>query len=203
MHHGKYNNADLPNGCLERNTWRRVLIPTIFSYLAACPDPWAQDDSVVASKLQLTWDTVYKDEPFVRHTILPSKAVFSVAAQHACEWRAGFGSSALTFLNAFFINNPRYDTDEARVTFAKERLENFKFLYEFAEGDDRNVRSTPRRPRTDHDPPVRNTVACFSVRLSLKHLPIISFPSLEPKTSQDSMITEVRPEVHSHSLLLA
>lgn len=201
-HQGKYTNADLPKGCQDKYLWRHVFIPTVYTYFAACPDPWSQNDNLVVGKLQLVWNKSFEDEPCVRHTILPSKAVFSVAAQRTCEWCAAFGSTALSFLNAFFTTNPGFDTNEARVAFSTHQLQFFRFLYEFAEGDNKNVRSTPRRLRTDHDLQVRHSAAYFSLRSSCKHLPIILFPLPEPSTSQDSMITGVRPEVHSHLLLL-
>ena len=43
---------------------------------------------------------------------------------------------ALTFLTTFYQNNEGFETDDARIEFARDRIENLKFLYEAAKGDD-------------------------------------------------------------------
>ena len=111
---------------------------------------------VFVPKLQLVWDAVYDEEPgqsAIYHTVLPSMAVFGVSIQRTCEWRAGFGSSALTFLNAYFDNNPGFETDEARVAYAQKQLKGYKFLYEYAEGDDRTVGVSPSLRTTEQRHP--------------------------------------------------
>ncbi|MGH7238925.1 MAG: hypothetical protein ACREHG_02545 [Candidatus Saccharimonadales bacterium] len=60
--------------------------------------------------------------------------------QRVYEWRAAFGSAALSIVNAFFESNDEFNTNEARVEFAEYQLKNFAFLYQKAVGNDRLVR---------------------------------------------------------------
>ena len=131
----KWSNNDLPAGCTENNVWRRVFIPTFFTFLAASACPWTINDEVAAQGLQKIWNMTYHNwpgKPNHFHLVLPQRAVFSIATQCGCEWRASFASAALLFLNAFFAMNKGYETDEARKQFALGQLQNFKFLYEKA-----------------------------------------------------------------------
>jgi hypothetical protein len=119
-----------------------VFVLTHITFLAARPDPWTIEDEVVCQGLQKTWNAVYHNrlgKPDHFHLVLSQRAVFSIASQRACEWRGGFGSTALAFLNAFFATNKGYETDKLHKQFAQDRLRNFKFLYEYATGENRKV----------------------------------------------------------------
>jgi hypothetical protein len=48
---------------------------------------------------------------------------------------------ALAIVNALFDNSEDFNTDDARMTFAKDQLNNLAFLYSKAEGDDKSVSS--------------------------------------------------------------
>jgi hypothetical protein len=55
------------------------------------------------------------------------------------EWRSHFGSVAVAMVNAFFDSDnvaAIFATDDARIEFANEMLEDFAFLYEDTAHDD-------------------------------------------------------------------
>jgi len=64
--------------------------------------------------------------------------------QRLYDWRSGFGSVALTVIDAFFdseINGTAFKTFAARKQYAQHQLEHLRFLYSDAAGDDPSVRS--------------------------------------------------------------
>ncbi|KAG2050283.1 hypothetical protein BDR06DRAFT_892197, partial [Suillus hirtellus] len=58
------------------------------------------------------------------------------AVQRIHEWKASFGSTAITVLMAFFTSNPDYQTQTARKAFADNQLEDSRFIYENPESED-------------------------------------------------------------------
>ena len=175
----KWNNNDLPPGCNDNLEWRRVFVPTYLTFLAARPDPWTIEDDAACQGLQKIWNTVYHNRPGKPdhfHMVLSQRAVFGVALQRVCEWRGGFGSTALAFLNAFFATNKGYETDELRKEFAQDKLRNFKFLYEYTTGEDRKVRFISVTQARNDDCPNRIIGDCSLAPLFYRHLPIISTP---------------------------
>jgi hypothetical protein len=70
---------------------------------------------------------------------------------------------ALTFLSAFYRNNEGFETDDARIEFARDRIENLKFLYEVAEGDDETVSFRHSLGKINHHYFCRHIVAYFAV----------------------------------------
>jgi hypothetical protein len=117
--------------------------------------------------MQSTWDEVFVDlidkyGERIPHVVEVNEAVFSIVSfsllslllffyatdcaqvnQRIYEWCALFGSAALTIVNALFNNSEDFNTDDARVTFAKGQLSNLAFLYSKAEGNDKLVCSVP------------------------------------------------------------
>jgi hypothetical protein len=74
----KYTNADLPNGSMNNNTWRKKIIPTYIQYLA-CQDvkeTWTIDDNVSITLLQTIWNYIYGAE--IPHTVKLNGPVFSI-----------------------------------------------------------------------------------------------------------------------------
>ena len=66
--------------------------------------------------------------------------------QRIYEWRGSFGSSAICVINAFFhsdVHDGKFSKNDARVTFSEEMLQDLRFLYSTAEGDDPSVRGCP------------------------------------------------------------
>jgi hypothetical protein len=200
----KWGNSDLPAGCADKNEWRCVFIPTVYTFVGSFTDPWTMDDETAAQGFQKIWNKVYHnrpDKPDHFHSVLPQKPVFGVAMQRICEWRAGFGSTALTFLNAFFATNKGYEMDESRKTFAQGKLNNFKFLYEFPVGENRKVSSIAlARTRNNDDCPNRTFRDCSSAPLFYRHSPITSTSSAEQKRLMASTMMEASRAVLSHSL---
>jgi hypothetical protein len=66
--------------------------------------------------------------------------LFQVIQRLSDRWRTTFGSCAIAILNAFFDSVDKYrDSDERRQQFASDMLENFRFIYSKAKGDDPKV----------------------------------------------------------------
>lgn len=95
------------------------------------------------------------------------------------EWRSTFGSAAIAMINALFEsnkNNEAVQTDEDRVEYAKHMLENLRFLYSTADGDDQRVMSNSLIYHIPTDilmATPRITAACSAPLLSFKRLPHI------------------------------
>ncbi|KAG1741479.1 uncharacterized protein EDB91DRAFT_1052473 [Suillus paluster] len=58
------------------------------------------------------------------------------ALQRIHEWRASFGSTAITVLMAFFASKPEYQTQAAHKEFAVNQLEDSCFVYEDPDNED-------------------------------------------------------------------
>jgi hypothetical protein len=54
----------------------------------------------------------------------------SQVCQRIHEWRAGFGSTAVSVLMAYFASTPEYKTQEAREEYAEDQLQDCRFVYE-------------------------------------------------------------------------
>ncbi|KAG0704887.1 hypothetical protein DFH29DRAFT_873367 [Suillus ampliporus] len=61
---------------------------------------------------------------------------YELAVQKIHEWKASFGSTAITVLMAFFASKPEYQTQAARKAFADDQLEDSRFIYENPESED-------------------------------------------------------------------
>jgi len=60
------------------------------------------------------------------------------ACQRIHEWRASFGSTAITVLMAFFaLMGDEYKTQEARKEYAEYQLEDSRFVYEDPDSEER------------------------------------------------------------------
>jgi len=94
------------------------------------------NDTVFANVSCVLWD--------LKHFICLS--FDSQAMQRVYEWRGSFGSSAICIVNAFFssdVHEGALDSDEQRVSFSKSMLENLRFMYSTADGDDPLVGDYP------------------------------------------------------------
>lgn len=62
--------------------------------------------------------------------------------QRLQEWRGGFSSAAIAVLTAYFedeAHNGKFSTDEERKNFATYQLQDYRFLYQDAQGNDPKV----------------------------------------------------------------
>jgi hypothetical protein len=76
----KYTNADLPNGAMNNNTWRKIVIPTYIQYLAGqdSKETWSIDDKESTTLLQAIWNFTYGAE--VPHFIRVNGPAFSIVS---------------------------------------------------------------------------------------------------------------------------
>jgi hypothetical protein len=146
----KQTNGDLPEGCQTGSKWRRVFVPTYMHYVAGCSNPWAVADDVAQDVLQIVWDEIYGGE--IPHTVDMASSVLTVvglpsfemsfsnlhfqANQRIHEWRSSFGSNALSMITTFFDSHDEFKSNDSRIRFAEEMLEDLAFCYE--DTDDEN-----------------------------------------------------------------
>ncbi|KAG1878617.1 hypothetical protein C8R48DRAFT_768177 [Suillus tomentosus] len=134
----KYKNSDLPPGCLDRNLWRGVFIPTV-AHAAGGENvhPWLIEDDTLILILTKTWNIVYADNPSLKnYKIVIGGAVYHVAKQHLSECRGGFGSAAVMIITSLMASDCTYETDQERIDFAKFWLEDNCFLFSDVTSDD-------------------------------------------------------------------
>ncbi|KAG2150699.1 uncharacterized protein EDB93DRAFT_1103403 [Suillus bovinus] len=74
----RYQNDDLPEGCQDGNTWRRVFIPTVAHWAGGEVEPWGPEDEDLRDAMQEIWNYIYRGK--IRHEISRSGAVLKVDA---------------------------------------------------------------------------------------------------------------------------
>ncbi|KAG2105105.1 uncharacterized protein F5147DRAFT_775425 [Suillus discolor] len=134
----KYKNSDLPPGCLDRNLWRGVFIPTV-AHAAGGENvhPWLIEDDTLILILTKMWNIVYADNPSLKnYKIVLGGAVYHVAKQCLSEWRGGFGSAAVMIITSLMASDSTYETDQEHIDFAKFWLEDNRFLFSDISSDD-------------------------------------------------------------------
>ncbi|KAG2124201.1 hypothetical protein DEU56DRAFT_923601 [Suillus clintonianus] len=80
----RYQNDDLPEGCQDGNTWRRVFIPTVAHWAGGEVEPWGPEDEDLRDAMQEIWNYIYRGK--IQHEISRSGAVLKVAKQRLMEW---------------------------------------------------------------------------------------------------------------------
>ncbi|KAG2032242.1 hypothetical protein BDR03DRAFT_1025719 [Suillus americanus] len=83
----QYQNNDLPEGCQDGNTWRRVFIPTVAHWAGGEVEPWGPEDEDLRDAMQEIWNYIYRGK--IQHEISRSGAVLKVAKQRLMEWHGG------------------------------------------------------------------------------------------------------------------
>ncbi|KAG1862089.1 hypothetical protein DFJ58DRAFT_839509 [Suillus subalutaceus] len=137
----KYKNSDLPPGCLDRNLWSRVFIPTV-AHAAGGENahPWLIEDDVLIPILTKVWNIVYAHNPsLMKYQIVPGGAVYHVVKQCPSEWHGGFGSAAVMIIMSLMASDTTYETDQEHTKFAKFWLEDNHFIFSDVSSDDPEV----------------------------------------------------------------
>ncbi|KAG1871739.1 hypothetical protein DFJ58DRAFT_722473 [Suillus subalutaceus] len=138
----KYKNSDLPPGCLDRNLWCGVFIPTV-AHAAGGENvhPWLIEDNVLIPILTKAWNIIYADNPsLMKYQIVPGGAIHHVVKQCLSEWHRGFGSAAVMIITSLMASDTMYKTDQEHTKFAKFWLEDNHFLFSDVSSDDPEVR---------------------------------------------------------------
>jgi hypothetical protein len=55
-----FSNKQLPQGCLQDDAWRGIVIPTFIWWAAHQEDPWKIKEEEALAALQSIWNPVYK-----------------------------------------------------------------------------------------------------------------------------------------------
>ncbi|GBE77215.1 hypothetical protein SCP_0100870 [Sparassis crispa] len=131
---GKKKNVDLPMGAKAGQRWLHVFLPTLMKYMGTLDNPWVIGDAELVDALQIIWNTVY---PRLEYEVRPDNdcAVFNVAGQRIYDWRCGFGSTAAAVVE-LYLQKHQYDTEAKRRDAAIDLVQNMRFAYDDAEGDD-------------------------------------------------------------------
>ncbi|KAL6299567.1 hypothetical protein BKA93DRAFT_753308 [Sparassis latifolia] len=127
-------NVDLPMGAKAGQRWLHVFLPTLMKYMGTLDNPWVIGDAELVDALQIIWNTVY---PRLEYEVRPDNdcAVFNVAGQRIYDWRCGFGSTAAAVVE-LYLQKHQYDTEAKRRDAAIDLVQNMRFAYDDAEGDD-------------------------------------------------------------------
>ncbi|KAG1889157.1 hypothetical protein F4604DRAFT_1673857 [Suillus subluteus] len=103
---GKAKNSDLPSGALEQGQWRTSFLPSLMYWVGNSDYGWSIPENELESALEHIFNAVIH------------------------EWRAAFGSTAVSVLMAYFTSTPKYKTQEAREEYAEDQLQDCRFVYE-------------------------------------------------------------------------
>ncbi|KAG1867519.1 hypothetical protein C8R48DRAFT_772013 [Suillus tomentosus] len=116
---GKARNAHLPSGVLENRIWCMKFLPCVMYWVEA------EFESV----LEVIFYAVY---PCTKGPcdFNVEELAFQLVSQRVHEWRASFGSTAVTVLMAFFTSTLEYETQEAREEYTEYQLQECRFIYE-------------------------------------------------------------------------
>ncbi|KAG2739995.1 hypothetical protein P692DRAFT_20754477 [Suillus brevipes Sb2] len=118
----KARNAHLPSGVLENGIWRMKFLPCVMYWVGNSDHAW----TIPEIELESVLESIFYE--LLIH--------FSQVSQRIHEWRASFGSTAVTVLMAFFTSTPDYETQEAREEYAEYQLQDCRFIYEDPDNED-------------------------------------------------------------------
>jgi hypothetical protein len=93
----KYTNADLPQGALENNDWRKKFIPTYEKWLGARAGPWVNNEDKNLAAMQAIWNAVY---PHIDYTIEVDGPVYWIVSRFvSCDSAFFIISITLTLID--------------------------------------------------------------------------------------------------------
>ncbi|KAG1801159.1 uncharacterized protein BJ212DRAFT_1213683, partial [Suillus subaureus] len=119
----KAKNAHLPSGLLENRIWHMKFLPCVMYWVGNSDHGWTVPETELQSVLESIFYEVYPRNK--------GGCSFDIEDfQRIHEWRASFGSTAITVLMAFFTSTPDYETQEARKEYAEYQLQDCCFIYE-------------------------------------------------------------------------
>ncbi|KAG0701246.1 hypothetical protein DFH29DRAFT_876059 [Suillus ampliporus] len=113
---GKARHEDLPSGVLENGLWCMRFLPCLMYWIGNSDYGW----TIPETELESVLEHIYYSVPTQTWRV----------SQRVHKWRASSGSTANSVLIAFFALTPKYKTQEAREEYAKEQLEECRFVYE-------------------------------------------------------------------------
>ncbi|KAG1809838.1 uncharacterized protein HD556DRAFT_1452289 [Suillus plorans] len=127
---GKAKNSDLSSRVLEQGQWRTVFLPSLMYWVGNDNNGWSIPESELESALEDVYYAVYPRSRRGHCEFLTDGFPFQLVSQRIHEWRAAFGSTAVSVLMAFFASTPEYETQEAREEYTKYQLQDCCFIYE-------------------------------------------------------------------------
>ncbi|THH17174.1 hypothetical protein EUX98_g9178 [Antrodiella citrinella] len=139
---GKYNvkilrkYASLPENIRSDPTeaWKLTFLLSLFAIIGITPDPFFIPDPVFLGILQVLATIIYPKIP----PVVKESAIFHNASQRVSEYRTVFGTTAVSLVWKEQFDNDLHTLEE-RAIYAKAMLQNDRFLYGRAEGDDPKV----------------------------------------------------------------
>ncbi|KAF7982132.1 hypothetical protein HWV62_29865 [Athelia sp. TMB] len=135
---GKVTNKDLPDGYLANGAWCIVTL-SFFRFIATTMEVFNVTESTMIFALTILSSVIYGPTGISLIAITPSSVPFRLALQRLSDsWRTIIGSAAIAALTAFFDSNPKFNSDQRRMKFARRLYEFQRYLYKHAEGEDKN-----------------------------------------------------------------
>ncbi|KAG1882053.1 hypothetical protein F4604DRAFT_1678503 [Suillus subluteus] len=130
---GKPKNSDLPVGVYDQ--WWAKFVPCLIYWISNSDYGWSIPESELEVALEDIFDAVQPHEQGPSSFDAGGRA-FAVATQRIHEWRATFGSTAISILMAFFSSEPEYKTQAACKEYAEDQIEDLRFIYEDPNNND-------------------------------------------------------------------
>ncbi|KAH9058004.1 hypothetical protein EDB83DRAFT_2224795 [Lactarius deliciosus] len=130
----KPRNDVLPKWVENRWFWR-TFVTTYMAFVGQTNDPWEVPVRQSVQVMQKIWDATGGR----KYEITAKTAIYQKTVQRLADsWRSFIGSTGIAVLMAFFDSHQDFqDSDEERIEFAKNHLNNLRFLYKDSEHDDK------------------------------------------------------------------
>ncbi|KAG2029185.1 hypothetical protein BDR03DRAFT_1018773 [Suillus americanus] len=126
---GKAKNLDLPSGALEQGQWRTGFLPSLMYWVGNSDYGWSVPENELESALEHIFNAMYGSRRGPSN-FCPDGLGCYLVCQRIHEWCAGFGSTAVSILMAYFASTPEYKTQEACEEYAEDQLQDCRFVYE-------------------------------------------------------------------------
>ncbi|TFK48663.1 hypothetical protein OE88DRAFT_1737448 [Heliocybe sulcata] len=121
--------ADLPGGIGHDVRWNKMFIPTIYSYVTTCRDPWTIGDEDLVPVLQELYNSVFRND-YNEYQVKAKDAIYIMMHKRLHDWRNGLGSAAIQVLEAHWQSPPgKFTTYSQRQAYAADAIKDYKFSF--------------------------------------------------------------------------
>ncbi|KAF7761949.1 hypothetical protein Agabi119p4_9941 [Agaricus bisporus var. burnettii] len=116
------------------DTWKLVVLPTFFNWLASQEDPWNQPPSAIVEVLETICQANVRRSYSLKRdgdTSGVKSAEYKRVAQKISDWKSKLGSTAIWATNTIFECKPEEfgDSDDAHIAWADWHQEGCRFLF--------------------------------------------------------------------------
>ncbi|KAF7761973.1 hypothetical protein Agabi119p4_9965 [Agaricus bisporus var. burnettii] len=116
------------------DTWKSLILPTFFNWLASQEDPWNQPQSAIIEALETICRANVRGSYTLKRdgdTSGVKSPEYKRVAQKISDWKSKLGSTAIWAINTLFECRPEVfgDSDEKRVAWADWHQNGCRFLF--------------------------------------------------------------------------